>query len=212
MELESTNSGPTAKLPILKLREYEMWAIRIKQYFQIQDYALWEVIENVDLWVSLTFSQYLDAKSMFAAIETRFGGARQEAGKGSGKKSRQTTNGGDRKQGNNEDELQKAKLAIDGGRKKNKNHMTQVACMKLYKANTSKSVREVDPKKVGRMNVPPYYLRMGADDENTPNSTHRARPPHKESISPYLTTTCLTHLNNKRMQATRPNRQISTIY
>ncbi|GKA71587.1 hypothetical protein Tco_0777726 [Tanacetum coccineum] len=65
MELESTNSGPTAKLPILKLGEYEMWAIRIKQYFQIQDYALWEVIEN---------GQYLMAKSMFAAIETRFGG------------------------------------------------------------------------------------------------------------------------------------------
>ncbi|GKB39449.1 hypothetical protein Tco_0884391 [Tanacetum coccineum] len=40
MELESTNSGPTTKLPILKLGEYEMWAIRIKQYFQIQDYAL----------------------------------------------------------------------------------------------------------------------------------------------------------------------------
>ncbi|GJT08488.1 ribonuclease H-like domain-containing protein [Tanacetum coccineum] len=33
-------NGPTAKLPILKLGEYEMWAIRIKQYFQIQDYAL----------------------------------------------------------------------------------------------------------------------------------------------------------------------------
>ncbi|GJV09135.1 putative ribonuclease H-like domain-containing protein [Tanacetum coccineum] len=30
MELESTNSGPTAKLPILKLGEYEMWAIRIR--------------------------------------------------------------------------------------------------------------------------------------------------------------------------------------
>ncbi|GJT55203.1 putative ribonuclease H-like domain-containing protein, partial [Tanacetum coccineum] len=87
---------------------------------QIQDYALWEVIENGDLWVSvpqithengtsvtkmsipvtveektnkkndvkarglllmalpnehqLTFSQYPDAKSMFAVIETRFGG------------------------------------------------------------------------------------------------------------------------------------------
>ncbi|GJW41415.1 hypothetical protein Tco_0067260 [Tanacetum coccineum] len=40
MELESTNSGPTAKLLILKLGEYEMWAIRIKQYFQIQDYTL----------------------------------------------------------------------------------------------------------------------------------------------------------------------------
>ncbi|GJQ89118.1 putative ribonuclease H-like domain-containing protein [Tanacetum coccineum] len=120
MELESTNSGPTAKLPILKLGEYEMWAMRIKQYFQIQDYALWEVIENGDSWVpisqtteengittskvstpataeekikrkndvkarglllmalpnehQLTFSQYPDAKSMFAAIETRFGG------------------------------------------------------------------------------------------------------------------------------------------
>ncbi|GJY73043.1 retrovirus-related pol polyprotein from transposon TNT 1-94, partial [Tanacetum coccineum] len=54
MELESTNSGPTAKLPILKLGEYEMWAIRIKQYFQIQDYALWEVIENGDSWVSVS--------------------------------------------------------------------------------------------------------------------------------------------------------------
>ncbi|GJR16455.1 hypothetical protein Tco_0799107 [Tanacetum coccineum] len=120
MELESTNNGPTAKLPILKLGEYEMWVIRIKQYFQIQDYTLWEVIENGDSWVSvpqtvqengtsvtkmsipataeektnkkndvkarslllmaipnehqLTFSQYPDAKSMFAAIETRFGG------------------------------------------------------------------------------------------------------------------------------------------
>ncbi|GJU14250.1 putative ribonuclease H-like domain-containing protein [Tanacetum coccineum] len=120
LELESTNSGPTAKLPILKLGEYEMWVIRIKQYFQIQDYALWEVIENGDSWVSvpqttqengtsvtkmsipvtaeektnkkndvkarslllmalpnehqLTFSQYPDAKSMFAAIKTRFGG------------------------------------------------------------------------------------------------------------------------------------------
>ncbi|GKB16872.1 hypothetical protein Tco_0850795 [Tanacetum coccineum] len=120
MEFESINSGTTAKLPILKLGEYEMWVIRIKQYFQIQDYALWEVIENGDSWVSvpqttqengtsvtkmsipvtaeekknkkndvkarglllmalpnehqLTFSQYPDAKSMFAAIETRFGG------------------------------------------------------------------------------------------------------------------------------------------
>ncbi|GJV54711.1 putative ribonuclease H-like domain-containing protein [Tanacetum coccineum] len=52
MELESINSGHNVKLPILKLGEYEMWAIRIKQYFQIQDYALREVIENGDSWVS----------------------------------------------------------------------------------------------------------------------------------------------------------------
>ncbi|GKB77284.1 ribonuclease H-like domain-containing protein [Tanacetum coccineum] len=120
MEFESAQSNTTAKLPILKLGEYEMWVIRIKQYFQVQDYALWEVIKNGNSWVSilqtaqengtsvtkmsvpvtaeektnkkndvkarslllmalpnehqLTFSQYNDAKTMFAAIETRFGG------------------------------------------------------------------------------------------------------------------------------------------
>ncbi|GJT31195.1 hypothetical protein Tco_0911470 [Tanacetum coccineum] len=119
-EFESAQSNTTTKLPILKLGEYEMWVIRIKQYFQVQDYALWEVIENGNSWVSvpqtaqengtsvtkmsvpvtaeektnkkndvkarslllmalpnehqLTFSQYNDAKTMFAAIETRFGG------------------------------------------------------------------------------------------------------------------------------------------
>ncbi|GJZ73492.1 hypothetical protein Tco_0637638 [Tanacetum coccineum] len=54
IELESSNSGPTAKLSILKLEEYEMWVIRIKQYFHIQDYALWEVIENGDSRVFAT--------------------------------------------------------------------------------------------------------------------------------------------------------------
>ncbi|GKC62426.1 putative ribonuclease H-like domain-containing protein, partial [Tanacetum coccineum] len=38
---------------MLKLGEYEMWEIRIKQYFQIQDYALWEVIENGKSWVPI---------------------------------------------------------------------------------------------------------------------------------------------------------------
>ncbi|GKC44758.1 hypothetical protein Tco_1062480 [Tanacetum coccineum] len=120
MEFETAQNTTTAKLPILKLGEYEMWEMRIKQYFQVQDYALWEVIENGNSWVSvpvtsqengtsvtkmtvpvtaeekickkndvkarslllmalpnehqLTFSQYTDAKTMFAAIETRFGG------------------------------------------------------------------------------------------------------------------------------------------
>ncbi|GJW94698.1 hypothetical protein Tco_0174370, partial [Tanacetum coccineum] len=120
LEVTTAQSSTTAKLPILKLGEYEMWVIRIKQYLQVQDYALWEVIENGNSWVSvpqtaqengtsvikmsvpvtaeektnnkndvkarslllmalpnehqLTFSQYTDAKTMFAAIETRFGG------------------------------------------------------------------------------------------------------------------------------------------
>ncbi|GJW30655.1 hypothetical protein Tco_0047530 [Tanacetum coccineum] len=37
MELENSQNNALAKLPMLKLGEYEMWEIRIKQYFQIQD-------------------------------------------------------------------------------------------------------------------------------------------------------------------------------
>ncbi|GJV86104.1 putative ribonuclease H-like domain-containing protein [Tanacetum coccineum] len=120
MELENTQNNALAKLPMLKLGEYEMWEIRIKQYFQIQDYALWEVIENGNSWVpipvttppesgtstttkmtvpatieektckkndvkarslllmalsnehQLTFNQYVDAQSVFAAFKARF--------------------------------------------------------------------------------------------------------------------------------------------
>ncbi|GJS30587.1 putative ribonuclease H-like domain-containing protein [Tanacetum coccineum] len=46
MELETTQTSTTAKLPMLKQGEYEMWKLRIEQYFQVQDYALWDVIEN----------------------------------------------------------------------------------------------------------------------------------------------------------------------
>ncbi|GJV38371.1 hypothetical protein Tco_1410848 [Tanacetum coccineum] len=121
IELENTQNNALEKLPMLKFGEYEMWEIRIKQYFQIQDYALWEVIENGNSWVpipvtatetglstglkmtvlstaeekickkndvkarsllhmalpnehQLTFDQYVDAQSMFAAIKARFGG------------------------------------------------------------------------------------------------------------------------------------------
>ncbi|GJU19996.1 hypothetical protein Tco_1153338 [Tanacetum coccineum] len=53
MELENSQNNALAKLPMLKLGEYEMWEIRIKQYFQIQDYALREVIENWNSWVPI---------------------------------------------------------------------------------------------------------------------------------------------------------------
>ncbi|GJZ03978.1 putative ribonuclease H-like domain-containing protein [Tanacetum coccineum] len=89
MKFESINSNTTAKLPILKLGEYEMWVIRMKKYFQIQGYAYYldrktnkknDVKARSLLLMALpnehqlTFSQYLDAKTMFAAIKTRFGG------------------------------------------------------------------------------------------------------------------------------------------
>ncbi|GKC40146.1 hypothetical protein Tco_1052530, partial [Tanacetum coccineum] len=44
MELENSQNNSLAKLPILKLGE---------QYFQIQDYALWEVIEYGNSWVPI---------------------------------------------------------------------------------------------------------------------------------------------------------------
>ncbi|GJR80976.1 ribonuclease H-like domain-containing protein [Tanacetum coccineum] len=98
-----------------------MWRLRIEQYFQIQDYALWDVIENGNSFKpttrttanadgtstsmipgpvtteekaqkkndvktrsmllmalpnehQLNFNQYKDAKTLFAAIQIRFGG------------------------------------------------------------------------------------------------------------------------------------------
>ncbi|GJS96949.1 hypothetical protein Tco_0803917 [Tanacetum coccineum] len=121
MDLETAQINTTAKLPILKQGEYEMWKLRIEQYFQVQDYALWDVIENGNSFKPaaqtttntegtsttlipgpvtadekiqkkndvkarsmllmalpnehlLTFNQYKDAKTLFAAIQTRFGG------------------------------------------------------------------------------------------------------------------------------------------
>ncbi|GKA13298.1 hypothetical protein Tco_0692944 [Tanacetum coccineum] len=35
-----------SKVPMLKQSEFELWRMRIEQYIQMIDYALWEVIEN----------------------------------------------------------------------------------------------------------------------------------------------------------------------
>ncbi|GJS57439.1 hypothetical protein Tco_0652223 [Tanacetum coccineum] len=62
--------------------------LRIEQYFQVQDYALWDVIENGNSFkpatqtttnadgtlTSLMPGPYKDAKTLFAAIQTRFVG------------------------------------------------------------------------------------------------------------------------------------------
>ncbi|GJX01840.1 hypothetical protein Tco_0185753 [Tanacetum coccineum] len=122
MDLETIQNSDVAKLPLLKQGDYQMWKIRIEQFFQIQDYALWEVIENGNSFKPtvrtttnedgtststtitvpvtteekiqkkndvkarsmllmalpnehlLTFSQHKDAKTLFEAIQARFGG------------------------------------------------------------------------------------------------------------------------------------------
>ncbi|GJS82535.1 hypothetical protein Tco_0749076 [Tanacetum coccineum] len=121
MDLKTAQIATTAKLPILKRGEYDMWRLRIEQYFQVQNYALWDVIENGNSFKPVAqtttnadgtstslipghvttkekaqkkndvkatsmllmilpnehlmiFNQYKDAKTLFAAIQTRFGG------------------------------------------------------------------------------------------------------------------------------------------
>nr|GEX51664.1 hypothetical protein [Tanacetum cinerariifolium] len=88
---------------MLKQGDYDMWRLQIEQYFKIQDYSLWDVIENGPVTIEekakkkndvkpksmllmalpnehlMTFHQDKDAKTLFAAIETRF--SRNEAAK-----------------------------------------------------------------------------------------------------------------------------------
>ncbi|GJS37248.1 hypothetical protein Tco_0535630 [Tanacetum coccineum] len=86
MDLETAQTNTTAKLPLLKQGEYDMWKLRIEQYFQVQDYALWDIQKKNDVKARsmllmallnehlLSFNQYKDAKTLFVAIQTRFGG------------------------------------------------------------------------------------------------------------------------------------------
>ncbi|GKB67217.1 hypothetical protein Tco_0928629 [Tanacetum coccineum] len=46
MEAGTTSTTLTARLPILSRGEYDLWLIRIEQYFLMTDYSLWEVILN----------------------------------------------------------------------------------------------------------------------------------------------------------------------
>ncbi|GJV29177.1 hypothetical protein Tco_1385625 [Tanacetum coccineum] len=46
MDLESAQNNALAKLPLLKQGDYDIWRLRIESYIQLQDYALWEIIED----------------------------------------------------------------------------------------------------------------------------------------------------------------------
>ncbi|GJV01645.1 hypothetical protein Tco_1335214 [Tanacetum coccineum] len=45
MDSESAHMVATSKVPMLKPGEFEIWRMRIEQYIQMINYALWEVIE-----------------------------------------------------------------------------------------------------------------------------------------------------------------------
>nr|GFB21597.1 ribonuclease H-like domain-containing protein [Tanacetum cinerariifolium] len=48
MDSQSTHVVSVAKLPILNPNEFDIWKMRIEQYFFMTDYSLWEVIINGD--------------------------------------------------------------------------------------------------------------------------------------------------------------------
>nr|GEY61547.1 hypothetical protein [Tanacetum cinerariifolium] len=48
MDSQSTLVVFAAKLPILNLNEFDLWKMRVEQYFLMTDYSLWEVIINGD--------------------------------------------------------------------------------------------------------------------------------------------------------------------
>nr|GEX56229.1 hypothetical protein [Tanacetum cinerariifolium] len=85
--LENPQVVSAAKLPILNPNEFDLWKMRIEQYFLMTDYSLWEVILNGDSpaptrviegvvkpVASTTAEQRLARKNKLKAREKRFGG------------------------------------------------------------------------------------------------------------------------------------------
>ncbi|KAJ9551882.1 hypothetical protein OSB04_015927 [Centaurea solstitialis] len=90
-----------SKVPMLKPNEFDMWKIRIRQYMLLTDYGMWEVVENgpgVDeavaeggarppprsdadrksflILIIDPVNTYIDAKSLWTALEKRFSGTK----------------------------------------------------------------------------------------------------------------------------------------
>ncbi|GKB08039.1 hypothetical protein Tco_0836323 [Tanacetum coccineum] len=83
MDQDSAHMVAASKVPMLKSGEFELWRMRIEQYIQMIDYALWEVIKNgatlpktvvVEGVEKLKFNSINDAKLLLEAVEKRFGG------------------------------------------------------------------------------------------------------------------------------------------
>ncbi|GKA85299.1 ribonuclease H-like domain-containing protein [Tanacetum coccineum] len=91
MDQDSTHMVAASKVPMLKPGEFELWRMRIEQYIQMIDYALWEVIDNgatfpkiavvegVEKVMPITSAEdkaqrrLEDGKLLLEAVEKRFG-------------------------------------------------------------------------------------------------------------------------------------------
>ncbi|GJU76921.1 hypothetical protein Tco_1273991 [Tanacetum coccineum] len=75
-----------AKLPVLNPNEFELWKMKIEQYFLMTDYALWKILARKNELKArgtllmalpnehqLKFNTYKNAKTLMEAIKKRFG-------------------------------------------------------------------------------------------------------------------------------------------
>ncbi|GKA57313.1 hypothetical protein Tco_0756501 [Tanacetum coccineum] len=60
-----------SKVPMLKPSEFEIWRMRIEQYIQIIDYALWEVIENGATLPKTTIVEGVMTKMPITTVEEK---------------------------------------------------------------------------------------------------------------------------------------------
>nr|GEU87215.1 uncharacterized mitochondrial protein AtMg00810-like [Tanacetum cinerariifolium] len=81
MESLSPQVVSAAKLPILNPNEFDLWKIRLEQYFLRTDYSLWEARGTLLMALpnkhQLKFNFHKDAKTLMEAIEKRFGGNKE---------------------------------------------------------------------------------------------------------------------------------------
>ncbi|GJV13531.1 hypothetical protein Tco_1355072 [Tanacetum coccineum] len=85
----TTNNNLTARLPLLNAGDYDLWLMRIEQYFLMTDYSLWEVIKNRNKvlknmvgtfeqeYEPTSFHTYQDAKLLMEAIKKRYEGNKE---------------------------------------------------------------------------------------------------------------------------------------
>ncbi|GKA48749.1 hypothetical protein Tco_0741707 [Tanacetum coccineum] len=72
MDQDSAHMVAASKVPMLKPGEYEIWRMRIEQYIQMIDYALWEVIENAQMMPDHTFDRLQKAVESVGAFVKSF--------------------------------------------------------------------------------------------------------------------------------------------
>ncbi|GJW46635.1 putative transposase-associated domain-containing protein [Tanacetum coccineum] len=81
---QTPHTVSTIKLLILKKGEYDIWVMKMEHYLAHTDYLIWEVIQNGNVLSTLLmalpedqlakFHKMTDAKEMWDAIKSRFGG------------------------------------------------------------------------------------------------------------------------------------------